>query len=165
MLAITLTLVLAWIGGLTVIALFGILIWGVGRYYNSTAPFTDYQQIAIDMIEQERRRQILEEGYLPTRDDNYKKDELAIAASCYLYAPLYPFNVASGQKPPNQWPLAPSAWKPVTGRIRQLVKAGGLVIADLERELRKEEKYQRAKQGSRPAIVKPLNHDTKHNNT
>ncbi len=93
--------------------------------------------IAVGIMVAERKRQIEVKGYDSERDDNYKKDELAIAAACYLYAPKYPFSIAAGDKAPDQWPMVHS-WKPQGGRMRQLQKASGLLLAEMERQLRKE---------------------------
>jgi hypothetical protein len=92
---------------------------------------------AADLIIKERIRQEQQEGFTTAYDDQFKKDELALAASCYLYCPQYPFSISSGQKAPNQWPMDPDSWKPKGGRLRQLIKAGALVLAEIEREQRK----------------------------
>lgn len=104
----------------------------------------DFMSNAVDLVLAERQHQILDKGYTPQSDSAYKDDELAIMASCYLYAPRYPFNVASGKNKPNQWPVLARDWKPGSSRIRQLQKAAALAIAEIERELRKEYRTQQA---------------------
>lgn len=71
----------------------------------------------------ERRRQIEEEGWTAKRDDKYKAGELAKAAACYAYG----YRLAA-----TYWPWDLSWWKP-SNRRRDLVKAGALIIAEIER--------------------------------
>lgn len=79
----------------------------------------DMSQAAIDVLA-ERRRQTDEEGWTADHDDEYTKGQLAAAATCYVTGfPLY-------------WPWLRSWWKPTTRR-RNLVKAGALILAEIER--------------------------------
>lgn len=91
---------------------------------------------AIDLIYQERGRQITREGYTPAHDDEHGHDELALAAALYaLPAELRPFNDGEA---PDYWPWDDSSWKPTPhDRIRELVKAGALIVAEIERLQRK----------------------------
>ncbi|WP_240049387.1 hypothetical protein [Burkholderia thailandensis] len=76
----------------------------------------------------ERRRQIEREGWTPARDDQYRDHELSCAAGCYaMYTLAYPAG-----DPPPAWPWAADWWKPTTHR-RNLVKAGALILAEIER--------------------------------
>lgn len=129
-------LVLAVIGGLCVLGTILIISW----YYiqrNSKTYVPDFTEMALDMLRDERREQITKHGFMSDRDDKYHKDELAIAAACYLYAPRYPYLEATGQKAPHYWPWS-NRWKPQGGRIKQLQKGGGLLLAEIERQLRKQ---------------------------
>lgn len=80
----------------------------------------------------ERQRQISIEGWSPEHDDAHRGYELAIAAGCYaMYTLAYP----AGDPPPN-WPWEKSWWKPSKDRRdrrRNLVKAGALILAEIER--------------------------------
>jgi hypothetical protein len=86
----------------------------------------------------ERSRQILDEGFNLSGDDAYQARDLALAASCYA--------LAAGQlkddqrcqigAPPAAWPWAKSWWKPTVPR-RDLIKAGALILAEIERIDRK----------------------------
>lgn len=82
----------------------------------------------------ERRRQIEAEGWTPEHDDEHMAGELAGAAGCYArYASVQ----ARGGYPstytfPVDWPWRPSWWKPSDAR-RNLVKAGALILAEIER--------------------------------
>lgn len=74
----------------------------------------------------ERRRQVTAEGWTPERDDKYTKRELAYAASNYAVSEL------KHGDPPITWPWDKRWWKPTTPR-RNLVKAGALILAEIER--------------------------------
>lgn len=77
----------------------------------------------------ERRRQVEAEGYDHQHDDTYQNGELAKAAGCYLlYGDAYP----NPGEPPELWPWPAEYWKPKDWR-RDLIRAGALLIADLER--------------------------------
>ncbi|RWO57266.1 Lar family restriction alleviation protein [Mesorhizobium sp.] len=95
---------------------------------------------AIADIAAERQRQITSEGWSPEHDDQHDKGELAEAASCYARGsdrvtwmqsdPEFPrHKVMTGR---IIWPWSPEWWKP-TDRRRNLVKAGALIIAEIER--------------------------------
>ncbi|WP_310634858.1 hypothetical protein [Burkholderia cenocepacia] len=76
----------------------------------------------------ERRRQVEQEGWTPAHDDQYGDHELSCAAGCYaMYTLAYPAG-----DPPPAWPWAADWWKPTTHR-RNLVKAGALIQAAIER--------------------------------
>lgn len=76
----------------------------------------------------ERRRQINEEGWTSYHDDEHSCSEMALAAACYA---MSAGGYAKGQTPPI-WPWSPTWWKPAYGR-RDLVKAGALILAEIER--------------------------------
>lgn len=75
----------------------------------------------------ERRRQVEVEGWTPEHDDEHKDFELTLAAIVYAES-------AVGYHPtcPDTWPWAESWFKPTTAR-RDLVKAGALILAEIER--------------------------------
>jgi hypothetical protein len=74
----------------------------------------------------ERQRQISVEGWTPEHDDMHDNRELAHAAACYAYPEL------TGVQELKAWPWAPGWWKP-KGYRRNLVKAGALILAEIER--------------------------------
>lgn len=78
---------------------------------------------AIEAIAAERQRQIEVEGWTPEHDDDHNNGELADAAACY----------ARGRCMSSVWPWDDNWWKPGSGRRRQLVKAGALIVAEIER--------------------------------
>lgn len=76
----------------------------------------------------ERRRQVDQESWTPAHDDKCRDHEMSCAAGCYaMYTLAYPAG-----DPPPAWPWAADWWKPTTHR-RNLVKAGALIQAAIER--------------------------------
>lgn len=73
----------------------------------------------------ERQRQISTEGWSTAHDDEHRAGELALAAGKYASA-------AAGWASAGQWPWEQEWWKPGTAR-RMLVKAGALILAEIER--------------------------------
>ena len=83
-------------------------------------------QAVLDVLA-ERRRQVEAEGWTPEHDDEHGAGEMAAAAACYA------LNAAGcGCEVARNWPWDGSWWKPTTSR-RDLVKAGALILAEIER--------------------------------
>lgn len=91
--------------------------------------------LGADMIRAERERQIGGEGWSLEHDDAHENRELLYAANCYAF-------MASGQSrtdvhmryaPPSGWPWEKEWWKPSEDPIRNLVKAGALIAAEIDR--------------------------------
>jgi len=114
------------------------------RFVEDGAVGTD----AWDDVFTERQRQVEQEGWTPEHDDQHENGELAWAAASYaIHAGEYrenqmACNAASGS-PPNfaewsiwPWPMG-IGWKP-SDRRRDLVKAGALILAEIERLDRRE---------------------------
>ena len=80
----------------------------------------------LDVIS-ERQRQRAIEGWTSEHDDAYQNSELADAAACYA---IHAHN--QGFSTPAHWPWPPDWWKQ-SGARRDLVKAGALVLAEIER--------------------------------
>ena len=78
----------------------------------------------------ERRAQVTREGFFPDHDDKHATGDLIRAAACYLWA-------ATSRHPaacpvPVGWPWEARWWKP--GQVRRmLVKAGALILAEIDR--------------------------------
>lgn len=101
-------------------------------------------------VQGERRRQVEAEGWSPDHDAEHNGGELAAAAAAYaLHAAdqLNPYSQGDGgDEAPSFWPwhngiagrgegpekTEPAWWKPTTQR-RDLVKAGALILAEIER--------------------------------
>ena len=83
----------------------------------------------------ERLRQVDDEGWSPEHDDQHTFGELANAAGCYAWiAGLSDELRLILDAPPPIWPSnwGSDWWKP-TDRRRDLVKAGALILAEIER--------------------------------
>lgn len=110
---------------------------------------------AIRDIAAERERQTAKEGWSPAHDDEHDAGELAIAAACYIAPNVFPpatvphhyestgsarygDDMAPMTRPvgsvevPSLWPWDGQWWKP-TDRRRNLVKAGALIAAEIDR--------------------------------
>lgn len=81
---------------------------------------------AVDVLA-ERQRQVAAEGWTAAHDDEYQNSELADAAACYA---IHAHN--QGFSTPAHWPWPPTWWKQTNPR-RDLVKAGALILAEIER--------------------------------
>jgi hypothetical protein len=93
---------------------------------------TDMTQAARDVLA-ERARQISAEGWTPEHDDAMQTGDMAVAAACYAgFAAEKYSNRNSGTFWTGAWPWARSWWKPTSQR-RDLVKAGALILAEIER--------------------------------
>ena len=80
----------------------------------------------------ERQRQVTAEGWTPKHDDQYSNGAMADAAGCYaLHAHDSRKDEVKGFVP-AWWPWHAEWWKPTNPR-RDLVKAGALILAEIER--------------------------------
>jgi hypothetical protein len=95
---------------------------------------------AIDDIAAERGRQIDREGWSRDHDDTHSNGELAMAAGTYAWIAGQSDEVRQTfiRFSPPTWPeeWSDGWWKP-TDRRRDLVKAGALIVAEIERLDRK----------------------------
>lgn len=107
----------------------------------SAQPVSEPYKLAANDIIAERQRQISEEGWTPEHDDKYNDFQLAFAAAGYAqnvadYAGGYyqPHSCIdwTDAPEPEAWPWSPVWWKPSNPR-RDLVKAGALILAEIER--------------------------------
>lgn len=104
----------------------------------------------IELITAERKRQIEVEGWSSEHDDCHKTGELSAAAACYALMeferrmekrllPGSPRSRPSVVSVPELWPWDAEWWKPTPdNRIRELVKAGALIAAEIDRRQRQE---------------------------
>ena len=92
----------------------------------------------IDEIAAERRRQVEEEGWSLEHDDEHDRGELAVAAACYAkHAADFRDALENGvtyrtKATPPDWPWDRHWWKPENAR-RDLIRAGALIVAEIER--------------------------------
>jgi hypothetical protein len=99
------------------------------------------------LIAAERQRQVSAEGWTPEHDAGHVGDDLAVAACCYALPNTMRRWKTVRQGPgrdgrselrsysvPTLWPWEGRAWKPsVDDRVRELVKAGALIAAEIDR--------------------------------
>lgn len=91
----------------------------------------------IEIISEERKRQIEVEGWTPEEDDLYTAGQLALAGATYAIPTLdrddYGGYIYSTDVP-TMFPFSPKWWKPTPdNRIRELAKAGALIAAEIDR--------------------------------
>lgn len=103
----------------------------------------------VRLIAAERQRQQSAEGWTPEHDDTHDKGEMAAAAACYLTGDrndrmIHPHDAMGDDRgartwprPPENWPWDWSWWKP-KDRLRNLVRAGALIAAEIDRLQRAE---------------------------
>ena len=94
----------------------------------------------IELIEEERQRQITEERWTPGHDDAHDKGQLAGAAAAYALEScgfenphcieLKRYDITHKVR---LWPWAEHWWKPSEDKRRNLVKAGALIAAEIDR--------------------------------
>lgn len=99
------------------------------------------KKTGIELIAAERQRQIAKEGWTSGHDDKHKDEELSKAAAAYAFVPFMKDEIRYGYKAPDaMWPFKVQYWKPVPeDRIKELVKAGALIAAEIDRLQRKQE--------------------------
>ncbi len=91
------------------------------------------QTVAARDVLAERQRQISVEGWSAGKDDTYTDGQMAVAAGYYALASGYPHerDIGRGHLPVH-WPWGAQWWKPRAAR-ENLVRAGALILAEIER--------------------------------
>lgn len=92
-----------------------------------------------ELIAAERRRQMSVEGWTTEHDAKHRGKQLAKAASSYLDTHAEP-DVDHPRSPHLNapcwnWPWSKKWWKPSKDPVRNLVKAGALIAAEIDRLL------------------------------
>lgn len=82
----------------------------------------------VKLIERERVRQVVDEGWDAEHDAKHTDGELRAAAICYA--------LGNTQFWPEDWDKA--YWKPTRDPVRDLTKAGALIAAEIDRLLRQQ---------------------------
>ena len=85
------------------------------------------------LIATERVRQITEEGHTTAKDRTHTGQELALGAFCYLERAAQDKLPQDDKSIPHIWPWNRSDWRPKDTRVRNLVVAGALVAAEIDR--------------------------------
>lgn len=84
----------------------------------------------IELIAEERARQVAKEGWTPEHDDGHDDNELTMAAAAYALQGV--FSSWHGVEPRDFFPWVAEWWKP-KDRIRNLTRAGALIAAEIDR--------------------------------
>lgn len=93
----------------------------------------------VELIAAERRRQMAAEGWTANHDDAHDNGELGEAGVAYAAVADAQIKGVDedelGCCEPDDfgWPWEPSAWKPSADPVRNLVKAGALIAAEIDR--------------------------------
>ena len=93
---------------------------------------------ALSLIIDERTRQQDAEGWTPQHDDTHTDGELARAAACYAVAASAQLQGCDSDEihdltvPRVDWPWDEEAFK-LADPMRNLIKAGALILAEIER--------------------------------
>lgn len=89
----------------------------------------------VELIRLERERQIDEEGFSIEKDYRFEdSDDLSLAGA--IYALPFWFRENRDDGIPKLWPWMPEYYKPCPkDRVRELVKAGALIAAEIDRYL------------------------------
>jgi hypothetical protein len=85
----------------------------------------------VALVSAERGRQIAVKGWMPDHDDAHTTRELAYAGDAYLQHYLCPSLTV-----PTIWPWDDDAWNPKPDQLRNLVRAGALICAEIDRVIR-----------------------------
>lgn len=94
----------------------------------------------VEIIADERKRQIEVKGYDESHDDRLSNESIACAAACYAMPKRFRKLQANGWGTFRAviWNWSGEFWKPskddsIEGRIRELAKAGALIAAEIDR--------------------------------
>lgn len=94
----------------------------------------------VELITKERARQVADEQWSSDHDDGHNRSELALAAACYALPPsIRTLKILRNSIWKFLWPWGVRWWKPMAreddepGRLRELVKAGALIAAEIDR--------------------------------
>lgn len=86
----------------------------------------------IELIAAERQRQQEVEGWTPEHDDKHNFMEMFRAAVCYA-DPIWQTIEYEKKDVPLNWPWEDFWYKPSADQVRNLVKAGALIVAEIDR--------------------------------
>ncbi len=104
-------------------------VWGTSPAPPVSPPVREGRRLdGAARIATERQRQITAEGWTPEHDAEHTIGELVDAAVCYLKHDL------DAESPVIwPWPWAEDWWKPSDDPMRNLVRAGALIAAEIDR--------------------------------
>ena len=93
----------------------------------------------VELIAEERIKQVEKDGWTSEHDAEHNSGELVDAAVSYcISSPDFEINIGNAYTDVKAkiaiWPWSIKAWKPSPkNRIRELVKAGALIAAEIDR--------------------------------
>jgi hypothetical protein len=87
----------------------------------------------IELIAEERQRQVEVEGWTPEHDDEHKLGELPAAAATYALRACAQCEEDDDIGGEQFWPFDWDWWKPSEKRLPNLVRAGALIAAEIDR--------------------------------
>lgn len=90
----------------------------------------------LEMIVEKFRTNVDHKGYDAAHDDAHTDGELCAAANCYFdraWLQIQGKDPRTPERPPFLWPFEPEAWKPSDDPVRNLVHAGALIAAEIDR--------------------------------
>lgn len=97
----------------------------------------DNHSPGVTLIAAERYRQQNVKGWTAEHDNEHADNSLVYAAHAYLTETAGFAGESCGDRPPPAWPWEPEAWKPSPDPVRNLVKAGALIAAEIDRLMRR----------------------------
>lgn len=88
----------------------------------------------IELIAEERDRQIKEEGWTSEHDAQHAPGSLAMAGGCYAFSAAASLQTGIDYPLPEPpyWPWPGSWWKPKSV-LKDLVRAGALIAAEIDK--------------------------------
>jgi len=96
--------------------------------------YAQHAPASLQSVLGERIRQLQVECHLPEMDDEHTDGALAVAASCYVAEAA--LQATDTRKRllmvPEAWPWTAASWRPSSQR-RNLIKAGALILAEIDR--------------------------------
>jgi hypothetical protein len=104
-------------------------LWEEIRTAMAAGPAATRAPDGAELIAAERRRQIANEGWTPEHDDGHIHNQLARAAASYIAITVWP----DSYEAENFWPWDLGNFKPTADPVRNLVKAGALIAAEIDR--------------------------------
>lgn len=87
----------------------------------------------VELIAVERERQKTVEGWSNSHDDEHDSQEMVLAAIAYASVDLARQGFMRDRMGLSLWPWETRWWKPEVDHIRNLVKAGALLAAEIDR--------------------------------
>jgi hypothetical protein len=92
--------------------------------------------IGVELIRQERHRQVYVEGFKESHDDGHRMAEIALAGLSYVSVAASQVRLGAGcaaERLPVYWPWNEDWWKPSPDPVINLIKAGALIAAEIDR--------------------------------